>query len=62
MRGEVTVVVEGGHDAVPHDQEALVDEVRRLVENGMRTDAARAVAERHGASANELYRAAIAEA
>jgi 16S rRNA (cytidine1402-2'-O)-methyltransferase len=63
VRGEVTVVIEGGHDAVPHDQEALVDEVRRLVENGMRTrDAARAVAERHGASANELYRAAIAEA
>ena len=27
----------GRHDAAPHDQEALVDEVRRLVENGMRT-------------------------
>jgi len=62
VRGEVTIVVEGDHDGVPHDPEALLDEVRRLVEGGMRTrDAARAVAERHGASANDLYRAAIAE-
>lgn len=62
VRGEVTVVVEGDHEGVPNDPEALRDEVRRLVEGGMRTrDAARAVAERHGASANDLYRAAIAE-
>jgi len=39
---------------------ALLEEVRRLIAEGMRTrDAARAVAERHGASANDLYRAAI---
>jgi 16S rRNA (cytidine1402-2'-O)-methyltransferase len=62
VRGEVTVVVEGDQDGAPPDPDALLDEVRRLVEEGMRTrDAARAVAERHGASANDLYRAAIAE-
>jgi 16S rRNA (cytidine1402-2'-O)-methyltransferase len=60
LRGEVAVVVEGEHDPKPPDRAALLAEVRSLVEGGMRTrDAARAVAERHGASANELYRAAI---
>ena len=61
-KGEVAVVVEGEHDPEAPDVEALLAEVRVLVEGGMRTrDAARAVAERHGASANELYRAAISE-
>jgi 16S rRNA (cytidine1402-2'-O)-methyltransferase len=60
LKGEVAVVVEGEHDPEPPDRAALLAEVRSLVEGGMRTrDAARAVAERHGASANELYRAAI---
>jgi 16S rRNA (cytidine1402-2'-O)-methyltransferase len=61
-KGEVTVVVEGDHEGPPPlDQAALLEEVRRLTAEGMRTrDAARAVAERHGASANDLYRAAIA--
>jgi len=63
LKGEVAVVVEGDHDGAPLDHAALLDEVRRLIEGGMRTrDAARAVAERHGASANDLYRAAITEA
>jgi 16S rRNA (cytidine1402-2'-O)-methyltransferase len=63
LKGEVAVVVEGDHDGTPLDHAALLDEVRRLIEGGMRTrDAARAVAERHGASANDLYRAAITEA
>jgi 16S rRNA (cytidine1402-2'-O)-methyltransferase len=62
LKGEVVVVVEGEHHPDPPDPEALLIEVRRLVEEGMRTrDAARAVAERHGASANELYRAAVSE-
>jgi 16S rRNA C1402 (ribose-2'-O) methylase RsmI len=53
-------VVEGDHDGAPMDQAALLEEVRRLIAEGMRTrDAARAVAERHGASANDLYRAAV---
>jgi 16S rRNA (cytidine1402-2'-O)-methyltransferase len=62
LKGEVAVVVEGERRPDPVDHDTLLTEVRRLVEEGMRTrDAARAVAERHGASANELYRAAVAE-
>ncbi len=61
LKGEVAVVVEGEHEGAPLDRAALLEEVRRLIDEGMRTrDAARAVAERHGASANDLYRAAIA--
>jgi 16S rRNA (cytidine1402-2'-O)-methyltransferase len=60
LRGEVVLVVEGRRDPAPPDRDALLAELRRLVEGGMRTrEAARAVAERHGASANELYRAAV---
>jgi 16S rRNA (cytidine1402-2'-O)-methyltransferase len=62
LKGEVAVVVEGERDPEAPDPEALLAEVHVLVAGGMRTrDAARAVAERHGASANELYRAAISE-
>jgi 16S rRNA (cytidine1402-2'-O)-methyltransferase len=62
LKGEVVVVVEGDRDGEAPDEPALREEVRRLVEGGMRTrDAARAVASRHGASANDLYRAAIAD-
>jgi 16S rRNA (cytidine1402-2'-O)-methyltransferase len=62
LKGEVAVVVEGDHDGAPPDPEALLVEVRRLIDEGMRArDAARAVAERHGASANDLYRATIPE-
>jgi 16S rRNA (cytidine1402-2'-O)-methyltransferase len=62
IKGEVAVVVEGEHDPQPPDQAILLAEVQVLVAGGIRTrDAVRAVAERHGASANELYRAAISE-
>jgi 16S rRNA (cytidine1402-2'-O)-methyltransferase len=62
LKGEVAVVVEGEHDPEAPDPETLLAEVRVLVKGGMRTrDAARAVAERHRASANELYRAAISQ-
>jgi 16S rRNA (cytidine1402-2'-O)-methyltransferase len=62
LKGEVAVVVDGEHEPEAPDPETLLAEVRVLVEGGVRTrDAARAVAERHGASANELYRAAISE-
>jgi 16S rRNA C1402 (ribose-2'-O) methylase RsmI len=55
-------VVEGEDDREPLDLAGLLAEVRVLVKEGMRTrDAARDVAERHGASANELYRAAISD-
>jgi 16S rRNA (cytidine1402-2'-O)-methyltransferase len=60
VKGEVAVVVEGDRDPAPLDRSVLLEEVRRLIGEGMRTrDAARAVAERHGASANDLYRAVI---
>jgi 16S rRNA (cytidine1402-2'-O)-methyltransferase len=60
LKGEVVVVVEGDRDGEKPDEAALLDEVRRLVGEGMRTrDAARAVASRHGASANDLYRASL---
>jgi 16S rRNA (cytidine1402-2'-O)-methyltransferase len=61
LKGEVAVVVEGDHDGTPLDHAALLDEVRLLIADGMRIrDAARVVAERHGASANDLYRAVVA--
>jgi 16S rRNA (cytidine1402-2'-O)-methyltransferase len=61
LRGEVTVVVEGDQEGAPLDHAALLEEVRRLIAAGIRPrDAARSVADRHGASANDLYRAAIA--
>ena len=62
LKGEVAVVVEGDHDGAPPDPEELLVEVRSLIDEGMRArDAARAVAERHGASANDLYRATLSE-
>jgi 16S rRNA (cytidine1402-2'-O)-methyltransferase len=62
LKGEVAVVMEGDHAADRPETGALVVEVRQLIEAGMRTrDAAHAVAERHGMSANELCRAAITE-
>jgi 16S rRNA (cytidine1402-2'-O)-methyltransferase len=62
LKGEIVVVVEGDPDPEPPDGAGLLIEVRALVGEGMRTrDAARAVAERHGASANELYRAVTSE-
>jgi 16S rRNA (cytidine1402-2'-O)-methyltransferase len=60
LRGEVVLVVEGRRDPAPPDRDVMLAELRGLVEGGMRTrEAAHAVAERHGASANELYRAAV---
>lgn len=57
LKGEVVVVIGGADDRRPADVQALADEARSLVMGGMRArEAARAVAERHGASANEIYR------
>ena len=62
LKGEVAVVVEGERDPDRPESAELLGEVRELVRDGMRSrDAARAVAERHGASANELYRALVSE-
>lgn len=57
LKGEIVLVVEGNPKPASPDTAALLEEVRQLVERGMRTrEAARSVAERHGASANALYR------
>ncbi len=56
VRGEVVVVIGAAREAPP-DLEALVDEARVLVEGGAGArDAADRIAERHGVSANRIYR------
>jgi len=61
LRGEVVVVVAGADaGASAPDDDELVEEVLGLIAGGMRPrEAARAVAERHGASPNRLYRATL---
>jgi 16S rRNA (cytidine1402-2'-O)-methyltransferase len=60
LRGEVVVVVEGDRDGVPVDMPAAIAAARALVADGMRKrDAAHAVADRLGISANEVYRALL---
>ncbi len=61
-RGEVVVVIEGAPDRSPKEVAGFMPEARELVAGGMRKrDAAHAVAERHGLSANSLYRALVDE-
>jgi 16S rRNA (cytidine1402-2'-O)-methyltransferase len=61
LRGEVVLVVEGAGAPAEPDPAALRAEARGLIDGGMKPrDAARAVAERHGASANALYRSLVA--
>ncbi len=60
LKGEIVVVIAGAPQAEPVDLDACVSEARDLIAGGMRKrDAAHAVAERVGASANELYRALL---
>lgn len=57
LRGEVVLVIGGAERTGGPDLVALTAEARELIASGTRArDAARAVAERHGASANEIYR------
>ena len=57
LRGEVVVVLGGERVRPTTDLSACADEARELISGGMRKrDAAHAVADRHGVSANELYR------
>jgi 16S rRNA (cytidine1402-2'-O)-methyltransferase len=60
LKGEVVVVVHGA-DEVVHDLAACIEEARELLAEGMKKrDAARAVADRHGASANDIYAGLLA--
>jgi 16S rRNA (cytidine1402-2'-O)-methyltransferase len=57
LKGEIVVVIGGAPRDETPPLEELVDEARALVAGGARArDAAKTVAKRHGASANELYR------
>lgn len=57
LKGEVVVVVEGAIGPSTVDLDVCEAETRALVAEGARKrDAAHAVAERHGVSANDLYR------
>jgi 16S rRNA (cytidine1402-2'-O)-methyltransferase len=56
LKGEVVVVIGGADPSEAPDADALVEEARSLVAEGTRArDAAKSVAKRHGASANEIY-------
>jgi 16S rRNA (cytidine1402-2'-O)-methyltransferase len=60
LRGEVVIVVEGDRDGAPVDMAAAVASARALVAEGARKrDAAHAVADRLGISANQVYRALL---
>lgn len=60
LRGEITVVIEGGEAAAAKPQD-LVGEVLRRVDAGERMkDAVKAIAREHGVRNGELYDAALA--
>ena len=59
-KGEVVVVLEGATEPPAVDMDACVAEAADLVAGGMKKrEAARLIAERHGVSANDLYRALL---
>jgi len=60
VRGEITVVLAGAEPRREHDMDALVAEVRRLADDGMRLkEAAAQVAASSGVSKKTLYDAAV---
>ena len=62
LKGEVVVVLEGERRPGSPPLDQVVDEARELVVDGMRKrEAARAVAERHGISANDVYRVLVTD-
>lgn len=62
LKGEVVVVVGGMQDQGPADEDASVERARTLVAAGMRSrEAARAVTDGLGVSANTIYRRLIAD-
>jgi 16S rRNA (cytidine1402-2'-O)-methyltransferase len=62
LKGEVAVVIGGAPARSSGDVTILIPEAEALVESGMRKrEAAHEVAERHGVSANALYRALLTD-
>ena len=62
LKGEIVVVIGGASRSGTPALEELVDEARALMAGGSRArDAAKTIAKRYGASANELYRRLVAE-
>jgi 16S rRNA (cytidine1402-2'-O)-methyltransferase len=62
MKGEVAVVIAGSPSAPTGDVAVFIPEAEALVVSGMRKrEAAHEVAERHGVSANALYRALLGD-
>jgi 16S rRNA (cytidine1402-2'-O)-methyltransferase len=61
LKGEVVVVLHGADEAI-HDLAACIREAQELLTQGLKKrDAARAVADRHGVSANDIYAGLLAE-
>lgn len=61
LKGEVVVVIHGAGEAV-HDLAACIEEARELLAEGLKKrDAARAVGDRHGVSANDIYAGLLGE-
>jgi 16S rRNA (cytidine1402-2'-O)-methyltransferase len=62
LKGEVVVVIDGERVRPVPDMSVCADEARELIAEGLRKrDAAHAVADRYGVSANDLYRALLAD-
>jgi 16S rRNA (cytidine1402-2'-O)-methyltransferase len=57
LKGEIVVVIGGAHPSGTPDHAEMLTEARALVAGGVRArEAAKVVAERHGVSANDIYR------
>jgi 16S rRNA (cytidine1402-2'-O)-methyltransferase len=57
LKGEIVVVIGGAHPSGTPDHAELLTKARALVAGGVRArEAAKVVAERHGVSANDIYR------
>jgi 16S rRNA (cytidine1402-2'-O)-methyltransferase len=62
LKGEIVVVIHGASEA-EHDLAACIEEAKELMTQGLKKrDAARAVADRHGVSANDVYAGLVGKA
>jgi 16S rRNA (cytidine1402-2'-O)-methyltransferase len=62
LKGEIVVVIHGASEA-ERDLAACIEEAKELMTQGLKKrDAARAVADRHGVSANDVYAGLVGKA